>query len=146
MSVTDEALIVEYKARFGTWFLDQDNSSGRLFSCDSTVKIDHPIPEDERMWAFYVGHDCLDYDLLVTVVFDRYAIQHIKGIIGADYSENGCMDTFYFADTVACEFKLEAYGAGLGILFAGGFNPIFYTEEWVASKTTVSVLSWWSGS
>ena len=83
------------------------------------------------MWAFYAGQTCDDHDLLLTVVFDEHALEHIVGFLGADISPAGCSYTFFYEDAIACEFELKAGQDDLGILFTGGFNPIFYTQEWV---------------
>lgn len=102
-----------------------------VFDCDSDVHIAHPFPADDRIWSFWAGlaGDCGDYSLLLTVVLDKEATLNLLGYIGADLTGSGCRNTYYFSESVACEWELKP-GDKFGMLFKGDFKPIFHTTEW----------------
>lgn len=105
--------------------------------------MDVPFPQNKQFSAFVANHDCSDRKLLLTVVLDSSAIANFVGYTGARLSEKSCSDVDMFAGTVACEFELPPFSANLGILFKGGFNPVFYTTEWVGEETWVNSFNWW---
>ena len=106
--VEDPELLQTYIDQFADWFVDQEKDKDSDFVCDSTIRIAHPIENDDRMWAFYAGQNCADHDLLLTVVFDQHAMEHFVGFLGADLSEKKCAYTYFYNDSIACEFELKA--------------------------------------
>ena len=114
-----------------------------IFTCNSDVRIDLPFPEDNRLWALWASHDCSDFDLILTVVLNKATQDDFLGFVGADLSKKGCVDVYWFENTIACEFVLNSRGENFGILFEGGFTPVFYTTEWVRASAWIPAYSWW---
>lgn len=136
-------LLVEYLARFPSW-VDNQSVSSHFFTCDSEVRIEHPFPEDMRIWALWVAHDCSDLNLMFTVILDEEAEANAVGYYGAELSNVGCQRTFYFEGSVACEFELLANGNNFALIFTGGFTPVTYLENWEKSETAVvPAFNWW---
>jgi len=96
------------------------------------------------MTAIWANQDCKDFDLLLTVMFDAVSEANLVGYVGAEISDKGCVLADYWGEGVfACEYKLPARGEPLGILFQGGFRPIFYTTEWTVASSWIPAFSWW---
>jgi hypothetical protein len=58
--------------------------------------------------------------------------------VGAENNRRGCYRPLDGA--IACEFYLPHDGENFGILFTGGFHPIWYEYEWVYNATWKSWL------
>ena len=115
-----------------------------VFSCDSDIRIDHPFPKDERMWALWAAQNCRDYDLLITVMLDEMAVNKMIGYVGADLTDKGCVRAPHYGDVQACEFNIKARTRNFGILFAGGFSPVFYVTEWQEDALSWQpAWDWW---
>lgn len=133
----------QYAAEFPAWVESQEMSSS-IFTCDSDIRVDHPFTDDDRMWALWAQQDCRDFDLILTVLLDEEARANLAGWIGADLTEKGCVSADHFNEgVVACEFDLPARGNKFGMLFSGGFIPVFYTVEWRLAENWVPAFNWW---
>lgn len=97
--------------------------------------MDVPFPSNKQFSAFIANHDCTDRTLLLTIVLDRTAQANFIGYVGARLSEKSCVDFDLFEGTMACEFELPPYNANFGVLFKGGFNPVFFSFEWVVEDS-----------
>ena len=77
-------------------------------------------------------------------MFDAESEANLVGYVGAELSTKGCVLADYWGEGVfACEYLLTSQGEPLGILFQGGYKPIFYTSEWIVADNWVSAFSWW---
>jgi len=131
-----------YMRRFPTWVTKQ-NMTASMWSCDSDVRIDHPFPEEPSVFAFWAAHNCNNYSLLLTVVFSTQAMTRLAGYYGASMTQNGCSKAANFGDSYACEFELKTR-TNFGLLFSGGFTPIFYLTEWHAKEQTwINTIKFW---
>ena len=81
--------------------------------------------------------------MILTVVFDPEALQNLVGYTGADLSENGCKAMKHSYQTAICQFDLKANGSNFGILFQGGYNPLFYKITWKETFTWTPAFDWW---
>ena len=80
----------------------------------------------------------------MTIVLNTGIEKNLVGYLGAELSDQGCISVEYLAESViTCQYLLKARGNNFGILFQGGFTPIFYTVEWVRSAAYVPSFSWW---
>ena len=69
---------------------------------------------------------------------------NMVGFFGADVTENNCVNANYWSTGIlACEFKLKAGGDNFGMLFSGGFIPVFYTVEWKLAENWAPAFNWW---
>ena len=136
-------LLDRYTFDFTEWVYEQEMTES-IFACDADTRIDHPWPNDTRMTALWATQNCKDFDMLLTVMFDDATFEHMVGYVGADLSEKGCLVADYWGkDVYACEYVLHARGDPLGILFKGGFRPVFYTHEWTVTEKWVPAFNWW---
>jgi len=120
----------EYEEAFPDW-VESQNMGASIFTCDSDVRITHPFPEDDRIWAIWAQQDCSAFDLVLTVLLNQEAEVNLIGWVGADLTDKGCVKAAHLSeDVIACEFELLAGGDKFGMLFSGGFIPTFYTVEW----------------
>ena len=113
-----------------------------IFTCDSDVRVEHPFIEDDSMWALWAGQDCKDYDLKLTVVLTKETDQNNIGYYGAELDGDTCRETLYFKGAISCVFTVKS-DSKFGMLFKGGFSPVYYTTEWVRDADYESALSWW---
>jgi len=126
----DADLLDAYKYDFPDWVAKQSLKQS-IFTCNSDVRIDYPFPEDNRMVALWADQDCKDFDLYLTVMLDEETQANNEGYVGADLTAKGCVIAEYMGEGIyACEYQLIAGGTPLGILFQGGFQPIYYTTQW----------------
>lgn len=126
----EPTLLAKYEEEFPAW-VESENMNESIFTCDSDVRITHPFPEDDRMWALWAQQDCSAFDLVLTVLLNQEAEVNLIGWIGADLTDKGCVKADHLSeDVIACEFELLAGGDKFGMLFSGGFIPTFYTQEW----------------
>lgn len=103
--------------------------SGR-YHCGHDIRIDFPFEDGEHM-ALWAAHDCNDWDLYVTVVADSETAEYVLDYTGAEPSvRRGCYEVLLFDEVGACEFFLPHGGPNFGILFEGGFHPIWHEYEW----------------
>lgn len=130
--VVDAQTLREYSQRFPNWVEEQDLFSS-IFVCDSDVRIDHPFINDERMWSLWASQDCSDYDLLLTVILSRETDQDLVGFFGVDIDKSDCREAALFEDSIACEITLKK-DEKFGMLFQGGFTPVYYTTEWKTNE------------
>jgi len=137
----DQSRLEELVNGFPRWVKLQSKTPSAL-SCDSGINISRPYPNEPLVWAFWAGHDCEDYTLLVTVVFSDEAIAQLKGFYGADLSSTGCF-TYSFNDLLGCEFEIKEAGRGFGLLFVGEFTPVFYLTKWKKAKDWTDSFNWW---
>jgi len=115
---------------FDKWVQDQEQRSGRFF-CGHDIRIDFPFDDMDYM-SLWAAHDCVDWDLYLTVVTDRQTSDSSLTYSGAEVSyRRGCYETYMFEDVDACEFYLPHGGENFGILFRGGFHAIWHEFEWV---------------
>lgn len=83
--------------------------------------------------------------MVLTIMLDVEAELNLVGYVGADLTAEECVLADNFGDgIIACEFELKAGGENFGILFKGGFHPIYYTLKWVnnASPSWTDPFSW----
>lgn len=113
------------------------------FDCDSDIRISYPFPNDENMWAFWAAHDCTDYSLLLTLVFSEESIAKVVGFHGAELSSKGCSASTAFNGAFTCEFELDIARQGFGLLFMGGFTPVFHLTEWQQETDWEDTFNWW---
>jgi len=112
---------------------------GRHF-CGHDIRIDFPFDDMEYM-ALWAAHDCDDWDLYLTIVADSDTSKAAIAYHGAAPSERrGCYETVWFDDVDACEFYIPHNGENFGVLFQGGFHPVWYEYEWVYNPS--SYTSW----
>ena len=115
-----------------------------IFSCDGDVRVDHPISEDYQMWALWAAQDCSNYDMIITVLFDDYTYVNARGYVGADLSKRRCGRADYLGDGMnVCEFEMPAGSDNFGILFSGGFQPIYYVVDWRVSMNRSPSFDYW---
>lgn len=97
------------------------------------------------MWAIWASQNCKDFDLTITLVFDERAINNLVGFVGDDNgtTDNPCSNNYFFEDVVVCKYTIKALSANFGLLFQGGFSPVFYETEWSVSDTFVPDFNWW---
>ena len=109
------------------------------------MRVEKPFPEDDRMWALWANQNCRDFDLTLSIFLDREAEDNFVGVTGAEPTEKGCYQAIGLDDdTTICEYKLISGGSNFGMLFTGGFKPVFYALDW--NLTTVwrpSLDDWW---
>ena len=142
-SYIDPDLLDAYRYDFPDWVAGQKMQSS-IFTCDSDIRIDHPFADDERMFALWASQDCKDFDLLLTVMIDEQSEANLVGFAGANLSDKECVIAENWgAGVYACEYDLPANGQPLGILFKGGFRPIYYTTQWTLAQSWVPAFSWW---
>ena len=58
-----------YVQDFPRWVKEQRMDES-IFSCDSDIRIAHPYPDEDGLWALWADHDCSEYDLVLTIVMD----------------------------------------------------------------------------
>ena len=139
----DTETLDEYKRIFPDWVNAQEIAAS-VFTCDVEVRISHPWPQEKSMTAIWAQQDCLNYDMVLTAIFDAEVDENLLGFTGAELSNKGCTKATYWGEGVfACEYILKARALPLGILFKNGFNPIFYTTEWRVTENFVPAYSWW---
>ena len=127
---------------FETWVNEQEMRAGR-FHCDKDIRIDFPFDDMEYM-ALWASHNCADWDLYLTVVVDKQTSENALTYAGADPSYgHGCYETSISEDAIFCEFYLPHGGDNFGILFQGGFHPIWYEFEWVHNPEYKSLFGDW---
>ena len=81
--------------------------------------------------AVWAGHDCTHWDLYITLIFPREQTDKILTYAGAALSERrGCYSTMWTVEMDACEFYLSNENRDVGILFRGGYHPIYFEHEW----------------
>ena len=81
--------------------------------------------------AVWAGHDCDHWDLFITLIMPRDQMQNILSVAGASLSERrGCYQTTWTIEMDACEFHLTSDQEDLGVLFKGGYHPIYFEHEW----------------
>ena len=116
-----------------------------IFTCGDDIRIDHPFPTDDSMTALWAAHDCKDFDLLLTVMLDAVSEANLVGFVGAELSAKECVLADYWGEGVyACEYEILARAEPLGILFKGGFRPVFYSTEWTtATAAWTPAFNWW---
>ena len=132
-----------YKDEFPGWVNDQGLPES-IFACDTDIRIDRPFPEDERIWSLWAHQNCKEFDMILTVFLDEPAYANMRGYIGAEETERGCSRVEYLGPEITqCEFELKARGSKFGMLFSGGFMPIFYEVDWKLAETYVPVFNWW---
>lgn len=124
-SVIDLMILEEVRDEFPIWVTQQTMEAG-VFACGADIRIELPKPDYKQFTALIANHDCTNHILFVTVVFDETAKDNFLGYVGAKLSKKSCFKTGIFDDVVACEFELVPDGDNLGILFKGGFTPVFY--------------------
>ena len=128
-------------AAFEDWVEEQVMRQGR-FHCGLDIRIDFPFDDTEYM-AIFAAHDCSDWDLYLTLAGDEHTGDHALSYIGAEPSERrGCYDTWQ-EDIGACEFYLPHGGNNFGILFGGGFQPVWHEHEWEYSPQWNSWFGGW---
>merc|ERR1712079_190975 len=101
-------LLQGYQDEFTSW-VDNQSMSSSIFTCGSDVRIEHPFPEDDRMWALWADQDCSDFDLILTVIMDEQAENNLIGWIGADLADRKCVKADYWSEgVIACDFEIKA--------------------------------------
>lgn len=140
----DEDVLNQAVSDFPDWVSEQRVASS-IFSCSSDVRMDTPFSYAEgQLWTFWAAHDCTSYDMILTIVLNQYTIDNqFVGYTGADLTQKGCTNVYWFDDTVACEFRLEALGPNFAALFQGPFTPLFYIVEWERTSTFIPAFEWW---
>lgn len=138
----DEETVGEYKAVFPEWVESQQIQTGAIYVCDADVRVDRPFIDDDRMWSIWASQNCKGYDLMLTLILSQEADFNMVGYIGVDEDDVTCRDTTFFDNTVSCEFRID-FEDKFGVLFTGGFMPVFYTTEFVKTKEPETAYSWW---
>lgn len=141
----DPAVLREAAKNFPGWVNRQSLDTSTIFSCGADVRMDLPFPESGQLFsALLANHDCVDSTLFLTIVLDRATKENFVGYVGASLSKASCQDVDIFEETIACEFEIPAYNANFGILFKGGFNPVFYYTDWVKNDSSwINTFNWW---
>ena len=94
--------------------------------------------------AVWATQDCSDWDLYLTLVFEEDTLDMGLHYTGAEPSlRRGCYQTIWFDTAYACEFYLPHSGENFGLLFYGGFHPIWYEFEWEYAPAWESVFGQW---
>ena len=101
------------------------------FHCGLDIRVDFPF-DDTNYMAIFAAHDCSDWDLYLTLAFDGDSDARAFMYTGAEPSERrGCYQTAWQGyDGGACEFFLPHGGDNFGLLFGGGFHPVWHEHEW----------------
>lgn len=138
----DERL--QYVFEFPKWVRTRTIETSKIFTCDMAINLERPFPEEEKVWSLWANQNCKDFDLLLTVIFDKDAEDSLLGFTGADLSSKGCKTMKDFSTAIACEYELKANGGNFGVLFSGKFAPVYYFTEWKKSSTWKPYFSWWA--
>ena len=87
----DEFYLQMLVSSFEDWVKEQEMRSGRFF-CNSDVRIDFPFEDPEYM-ALWAAHDCKDWDLYLTVVFEPETLDLVVFYSGELSDRKGCYET-----------------------------------------------------